>query len=324
MPTSLADNLSFLEVIDRYPVKTAQSEGAQYVEGLSSGAGSALAFIHGRVLKFKRCGFRDIGFTHDCIGDESIPGDQSYAGLMGLDSAAVELMISQELWELGLLTAYKPLGLYVATEDFSDYHEGRRFGCTVFDITSDVRVDELLMMAITPTLMTRLAGKTVSFSSKRNLFSSLFNDETTNFCVGKKDAIEFVVSTAKASGAAYRRLHDAGYYRGRGSAWLGNDLLTPTGDIELVDFDGGMRPCSLQDVSNEKGIELDEYTASSTAYFSWGQAPLMAEMAYQYNKEFRYAYSSSVDAVVPMDLMSTMVKQSSMYAKEIQRVLINE
>ncbi len=255
--------------------------------GLSSGAGSALLPGPSSSLKIKRCGFADLGLT----GEHVVPAgdaargcaDLAFAGLMGLSSAAVELLVAEQL-----------------------------------------RADEVVLQAASCALAAQIEARRLTFDRQRNLFM-----EVPQRCGGAPTSFRcdetLVAQTAQASGSAYRKLHDAGYVRGRGSAWFGNDLVTPAGRIELIDYDGGFRkPDPSEPFELLCDIELAEYSASTIGYLSWGQSHDMAKLALFYDQEFRSAYRAARDQRVDCHLLRRTVELNRHAHATLREALKNE
>ncbi len=296
--------------------------------GLSSGAGSALLPGPSSSLKIKRCGFADLGLT----GEHVVPAgdaargcaDLAFAGLMGLSSAAVELLVAEQLRAEGLLTAYRPLGIFVVTEPLNGDQGQHRFGAIVYEASSDVRADEVVLQAASCALAAQIEARRLTFDRQRNLFM-----EVPQRCGGAPTSFRcdetLVAQTAQASGSAYRKLHDAGYVRGRGSAWFGNDLVTPAGRIELIDYDGGFRkPDPSEPFELLCDIELAEYSASTIGYLSWGQSHDMAKLALFYDQEFRSAYRAARDQRVDCHLLRRTVELNRHAHATLREALKNE
>jgi hypothetical protein len=301
---------------------------APQVTGLSSGTGSVLLPGLASSLKVKRCGYLDLGLTGEHVVSfaDSAQGcaDLSFAGLMSLSSAAVELLMAEQMWAEGFLTASRPQGIFVVTERLSGEHRSHRFGAIVYQACSDVRADEVVLQSVSRALAAQIGARQLAFDSKRNVFVDIPSQHSGAELPVQIDDL-LVAQTAQAAGSAYRRLHDAGYVRGRGSAWFGNDMVTPDGRIELIDYDGGFRkPGSSEPLQLLCDLELAEYSASTIGYLAWAQSLGMAKLALLYDQEFRSAYRNAGERRIDLGLLRDTVESNGHAHAILREVLKHE
>lgn len=124
------------------------------VRGLSSGAGSALVKKKGMAsIKYKRCGVQNaapmrgstkssISIQVGCNGLTYTSDTEPLGGMVPAD-AERELKCQRELRTIGLSEAYLPMGHFLREPGSAT---------AVFQVTSDLRVDELILMTLTPSL----------------------------------------------------------------------------------------------------------------------------------------------------------------------------
>jgi hypothetical protein len=227
------------------PVFVKHVDGA-YV-GVTSGAGGALIPLGDRVLKLKRCGYKYLGIQARATRDrkqELRAGalvESTYAGAMGLgevDDLLAEHAAFEILAQLGVPAASRPsllVGL-PATELALDPPAA----CMITEVTTDVRADEVFVLALTD---------------------------------GRADHDEpraVVADLGRAIGGLYRRLHDARVVRGNGNSWYGNDALCADGAIALCDLEGILPEADVAPAIHRLFRELDLHMFKAGVMVSCG------------------------------------------------------
>jgi hypothetical protein len=241
--------------------------GSGSLSALSSGAGSAIVIRDGHSFRYKRCGSRDLGFLGACAEvfyrtehDDVIEyQDPEPIGQLAIARARHELDMIDELHHRGLCPHCRPFGLVEALTA-PDEVGGIRSGAAVFEITSDVRLDEFIMMTLTPVILEMLDGGFYRFQPEHFSFLPvrLPVAETLERWYPVFDIIRRIGNLV---GRTYRELYDAGYYRGRGNAWLGNDIIGADGLVSIVDVDELMSSNghSMERAALFHAIEINEY-----------------------------------------------------------------
>jgi hypothetical protein len=289
------------------------------ITAITSGGGSAIFDWNGWALKLKRCGFAEDGFADEPFYSPSlvVKADdtleycsKNYGGLMPLESAIAELLWADRARNFGLAEAYRPAGLIVLTEPPDLPFRARPFGAAVFDLDSDLRVDELVMMALSP-ILTELFREKLLRLHPANEFHG-----ANGFPLGASLARWTEVSRrldgiGRASGGLYRKTHDIGLLRGRGSCWFGNEVVGRDGRLSLVDFDGGMEWAATFDTTlaeRLRALEVEAYCAETFWFLTDMKPILFGVLATAYVAAFRDGYTKRadfwVDPVVVQDVIA--------------------
>jgi hypothetical protein len=215
--------------------------------GVTSGAGGALVPFGDRVLKLKRCGYKYLGVqaggTHDRqVGfRDGVLIERTYDGAMGLgevDDLLTEHAAFEILAELGVPAASRPSLLVGLPAD--QLVLSPPAGCLVTEVTTDVRADEVFVLALTH---------------------------------GDPDHDEpraVVHDLGRAVGGLYRRLHDARVVRGNGNSWYGNDALCADGAIALCDLEGILPEVDVAPALHRLFRELDLHMFKAGVMVSCG------------------------------------------------------
>lgn len=245
---------------------------------LSSGAGSALVRDRDKqTFKLKRCGLADQGFpmqysqSHRSVnrdGEQFEFSDLALAGLMNVETAAVECEMANELHSIGLTPAYKPCGIFLINRLSAEHNSAGVAAAVLMKVRSDLRVDELVYMTMTPLLADLFDCGKLSYDDQCEHWG-FFGAEALPTQESRrrwKDISEKLSAIGESVGSAYRRLHEAGYLRGIGSCWFGNEVVDEDGEISIVDFDGGATKDSTYaaDVARDlKCLEFEQYCSES-------------------------------------------------------------
>ena len=251
--------------------------------GLSSGSGSAIIADHaGHFLRYKRCGLQDrspvTGRRHPSI-DFAIrrtgihyTSDTEPLGSMWASDAIHELRCQRHLREAGFSPACGSVGYF---------EHGDETATAVFDIASDLRYDELLLMAVTPALSKFFERGGLKLDARHGLITLCDVSPTEVFQPGTI-VFQRLVDMGHALGGVYRRFFDAGYLRGVGNAWIGNDIIDIDGRITLVDLDELVLPEELGGSSwlaAQQGWEWRAHLSTLYSYFESLSGYLLAYAA---------------------------------------------
>jgi hypothetical protein len=289
--------------------------GNNALPGLSSGAGSALLKRQGQVFRYKRCGSRDVGFlggTEEvfyCADRDDIFefGDAEPIGLLALERARKELEIIGKLHDAGLCPHCRPFGLVqvLSLEGVNRIPSG----AAVFEITSDVRVDEFVMICLTPLIFWLLDQNFYRF---RPSDFSMIPIRAPVAQIVETWGITFdrLSRIGNLVGRSYRKFYEAGYLRGRGNAWLGNDVIGADARISIVDVDEVMSEPghSKERRSLFQAIEVNEYIGRINALLS-GQCsfPIFFGVASTFLTDgFREGFSGNGTALSIEDINKTV------------------
>jgi len=286
----LVDNAGAPQVDGAVPVMMAVkvSPQASLPGGLSSGASSALVReADGRTVRIKRCGFATRG-----IGGPV--GHVGRIGLMGIAEALQESRMLALFRAQGLATACKPEALDILADPSAPFFEENAYAMVRIAVTSDVRADEWLLRLVTEELAAIGRGDvrmSVAGGERVGL-------EASGKPVGleiKGRLLERTESLGRGLGGLMRATHDAGLLRGRGSVWMGNDVVGPDLRLSAIDADGGARSIGEGSLANLRRIEVAEYAAGFADCYSWGQPDWLAELATVLFETFLDGYRAAAD-----------------------------
>lgn len=278
-PLEKLDSIRVLPFFQKSPF-TSESADRGLV-ALSSGAGSAIFRVtSGQTFKLKRCGLGDTGFTDQgyrshlaisCDGEQVEFSQLFSPGLMTPETAAAECEMAAEFKAMGISQAYTPRGVFLINTVGAEGEEQelKRPGAAILmQIDSDLRVDELVYMCMTPMLADLFCSGRLAYDDNYKHWG-FFDANTLPIGKTRQEWLgisERLQTIGISVGSAYRRCHDAGYIRGLGSCWFGNEVVDADGDISLVDFDGGaMRDNehSHEISSHLKRLEINQYCSES-------------------------------------------------------------
>ncbi len=255
--------------------------------GLTSGAGSALfRAADGRTYKLKRCGLGETGFSDQGVkGSSPIARDDEHydhtgtalSGLMSRASAELEFHLANKFRQVALSTAYRPCGIVVPrTTDLPGLGLGtldRPIAAVLMEIESDLRIDELVYMTMTPLLASLFATGRLTYDERYEVFPIFDSDGIP--LVGTRRTwahlSERLYTIGSAVGGVYRRCHDAGFLRGLTSSWPGNEVVHADGRISMIDFDGGIAESGAypEDIADLlRRTEIQQYCADSYLFFT--------------------------------------------------------
>ena len=247
------------------------SPAAGLLPGLSSGASSALIRdADGSVVRIKRCGFATKG-----VGGRN--GHVGRIGLMGLAEALQESRMLATFRRQGLCPACEPIAIEILADKTAPFFEDGAYGAVRIRVASDTRADEWFLKLLRDTLhKAGLAEPTLQIQAGERI--SLTQLAEASRAISQSDLDARTFDLGRGLGGLLRAVHDAGLLRGRGSVWMGNDIVGPGGRLSAIDCDGG----ALADAhasSTMKGIEAAEYAAGFADCYSWGQPDWLAKLA---------------------------------------------
>ncbi len=268
------------------PVKVTPQPGLP--KGLSSGASSALLReADGRTVRIKRCGFATRG-----IGGPV--GHVGRIGLMGIAEALQECRMLAMFRAQGLAAACKPEAIDILADPSVPFFEENAYAMVRIGVTSDVRADEWLL---------RLVTEELDAGGHEDVRMSVAGNERIGLDAGGKAIglevtgrlLERAGALGKGLGGLMRATHDAGLLRGRGSVWMGNDVVGPDLRLSAVDADGGARWIGEGSLAAMRRIEVAEYAAGFADCYSWGQPDWLAELTTVLFETFLDGYRAAAD-----------------------------
>lgn len=253
----------------RLLIKAADGEAGR--PALSSGASSALLReADGQVTRIKRCGFarNGVGARVGYIGR---------IGMMGLGEALHEGRMLATFHAQGLCAACRPTAIEIAADPDAPFFKEQACAAVRVAVTSDVRADEWMLIILNREL--EQGGVEPPFfvvQGEERVLLRQFG--IANAVLQERRSGERMAILGRGLGGLMRAVHDAGYVRGRGSAWFGNDVVGPDLRLSAVDADGGAADASTS-LAVMKRVEVADYAAGFADYFSWGQSDWIAEYA---------------------------------------------
>lgn len=264
------------------------SPGEDRMNALSSGASSALVRSpEGAIVRLKRCGFATKG-----IGGRS--GYVGRVGLMSLAEALQEAAMLSALRRQGLCAACRPIAIDILADPEAPIFSEHAWASLSIAITSDVRADEYFMRIITADLIKAgLPRPFIEIEGDEKIMLTNWQQAAAALAAGR--AAERIAKLGKALGGFLRAAHDAGIMRGRGSVWMGNDVIGADGRLSAVDCDGGTREAEGS-WTMMKRVEAAEYAAGFADCFSWGQETWLAELATIMTEMFWEGYRSAAES----------------------------
>lgn len=287
--------------------------------GLSSGGGSAIVEWEGRTIKVKRCGLAERGFVKEPFSSYAMfekdghHFESSFAvkgGLMELSSALHECKTLAEIRREDLCAAYKPLGVAVVTELPDTHWPTEAIGAVIVEIASDLRVDELVCMAISPLMATLFESGVLSYDPESEYFDCQ-GLSVEAFVLQAQPTFEKLQLIGRSAGSAYRRLHNRGYLRGVGSSWFGNEVVDANGSISMVDLDGGfgkMTEFSVEIAERMRQIEVQQYLAESYTFLTEMRPAALSFLGASFVEAFREGYQADYHGI-PSDLVAQVIDE---------------
>lgn len=329
--------VSDFEVACSFYVKTSHMTG---VMGLSSGAGSAILKVRREdaelpycTVRLKRCGFREQGLSgREFWGSEITVTDgrlvenagYDYAGVAELDQVLLELHNASCLLQCGINTGVFPLGYF----DITKYVKSQRLGISpafrpaaaVFGICSDLRLDELISMAMSPMLSDLSIAGLLRFdeAQMRFLADGLCLDSVFASSIYRQTE-EKLSHVCEALGAKYRELHKAGFLRGYGNCWMGNEVVEANGSIDFVDLDVLQNVSSIHRspaVDRVRRAEFLQARSNLFDFYQYQDFAVFAVLATSMTEAFESGYRGSTKPAIDsscLDAIYEHYKVSALY-----------
>lgn len=291
---------------------------ASHIPAVSSGGGSALFPLGASVCKLKRCGLADRGFVDESFDSYSagqVDADvfefteHLLGGLMSLPAAIAECRMTALLAAEGLCAAYAPRGLIVITDLPGSPYQGISIGAAVSEITSDLRIDEFVCMALSPLLAELFERKWLMYDPQSGFFRAE-GVPLTLLLHRWRHLFDVLEQIGRSVGGFYRRVHDAGYVRGAGSAWFGNEVIDRSGELSLVDFDGGTdlaRGLSPEFAERLRRLELNQYASESFTFLTEMRPRVLSCFGASFCDGFRAGYDLAAYRPIPADLLREVI-----------------
>jgi hypothetical protein len=272
----------------------------------------------GAVWKTKRCGFAEEGFRNEPFFSPSFHirdkeliefHAQSFGGLMPLDAAIAEVLWCREAENRGLCSAYRAIGTLALVEMEEHPFPTRSFGAALFEVTSDLRVDELVAMALSPLIVELLASGRMTIGEFNGFHGAVGIPVNATLAETKPTKL-LLLDLGRAVGGLYRRTHDSGLLRGLGSAWFGNEVIGADGYLSLVDFDGGM--ISMSDLAQGTAeclaaLEVEAYCSESMQFLTDMKPVVFGILAQAFVGGFRDGYHSAAEPYIDLERVCAVV-----------------
>lgn len=242
-------------------------------KGISSGVGSFIFEEKGRYYKIKRSGFKDKGIIPQkfkerafIINNSKDIKQETYkgpAGLLEFDEAKIEFKVYQEFNKINLHMPQKPVCFYKNCVD----KEGVLWGALIFEIKSEFRCDELVMCVIINILHKYFNKNEYEFDYKTpTIFIKCFS-VTKLLNILEKGYGKFIYEVGLAIGSNYRKIHDAGYIRGIGNSWYGNDVVCSDGKIGICDLDSSFNKKEIKNKKLLKNLQEIDINSNNAAMY---------------------------------------------------------
>lgn len=271
--------LTSLETVAHLKAESPQCPGS--VDGLSSGAGSALVHLQDTIVKVKRCGFREGGAAlwphHDttlsvCAGSwiENSEVEQ-VRGILRTEDALREYDFLRKLRGIGLNDAYHPLDVVEYQLDFS-WLQGAvvdpKAAVVLCQVSSDLRVDELFVLMLAPILVELWESGELQYSSAMSTFFAC-NMSVSGFITHRFPRLQkWFRHVGYVLGVWYRHFHSLGLLRGYLNAWFGNEVVDTNGRLSFVDVDSASTTESISSRHVVRKLQELEYTQAMTAFWA--------------------------------------------------------
>ncbi|MFO1151167.1 MAG: hypothetical protein U1E62_22550 [Alsobacter sp.] len=186
-----------------------------------------------------------------------------------------------------------PRYIDVLADPNAPFFEDNAYATVHIAATSDVRADEFFLAILADELRRGgLPDPVFRVADDERLIPVSVAD--TLDILHKGDAWHRVSELGHALGGFLRAVHDAGLLRGRGSVWMGNDIVGADGRLSAVDFDGGARD-EAKSATILKRIEAADYAAGFADCYSWGQQDWLAEGATILTETFWEGYRRALN-----------------------------
>jgi hypothetical protein len=280
--------------------------GPHALAGLSSGGGSALFSIDDSVYRLKRCGQAYDGFTDEPYFTHAIVSAREtlevtakpLGGLMTIATALLELEMAGAFRSNGLSPAIEPVGMLIVT-GLAGLPAGASPAAVLYRIESDLRLDEVVYMALSPVLAELFDAGVLAYDPLSGWWDAAGTPMSAVMRLWP-DAFDRVTQLGMAAGGNYRAVHEMGYLRGKGSSWFGNEVIGTDGRLSAVDFDGGTGLAVEYDPKVARTLrrfETECYCAESFTYLKDMRPCTLGIFGTAFIDGFRAGYDAAADPV---------------------------
>lgn len=303
------------DLVPPFMLKTSGSDG---LPALSSGGGSAVFKWGSKFFKLKRCGLADRGFANEDFFSSSLflrdgelieRSNYSFGGATSLAAAITENCMAASAVDAGLCTAYIPLGVYALVAAPECPFVDVDLGASLFEIESDLRVDELLCMALSSATVRMVIASQFKIVIPQR-YAWVNEIPLWRMSVELQPIESIFIAIGRASGGLYRKVHDAGFFRGIGSSWFGNEVVTANGRLSVVDFDGGWaaRETVPEPLATRMmGLEIESYCAETFTFLSDMRPIPFKFLATSYIDSFRDGYEEGADPFIDPQIVNCVI-----------------
>jgi hypothetical protein len=169
-------------------------------------------------------------------------------------------------------------------------------------------MDELVCMALSPVLAALFASNRASYDPDSGLCADGVPLEATlgewSWVVDRLELLGLV------SGSSLRRVHDAGYLRGLGSCWPGNEVIDEQGEVSVVDLDGGIESAGPYEATTAQGmreLELSRYYSFSHVILTDSRPRALGLFGRAFLEGVRRGYDDALSRSVPTTVLRSIV-----------------
>lgn len=305
--------------------------GENAIAGLTSGGGSAVFASGGATYRLKRCGQAFDGFpdqpfySHAQVAVDGGSVEVSYkplSGLMSLATALGELKMADLFRRNGLAPAVEPVAMLAIT-NLPGVDKSANAAAVLYRIDSDLRLDELVHLALSPVLAELFEEKAVTYNPDSGWWDA--NGAPMSSVLDAWPApFERVRQLGVAAGGSYRQTHDAGFLRGKGSAWFGNEVVDAQGRLSVVDFDGGTGPATDFPATMNallRSYENSLYCNESFWYMTDRKPSTLGLFGAAFVDGFREGYEGLASATVPPGTLDAIIADHLAVWPQVSRAL---
>jgi hypothetical protein len=295
-----------------FMVKTSPHHSAPgAIFGLSSGGGSAIFEKGDSVYRLKRCGQAYDGFTNEPFFTHAVISSEAsdmievtykpLGGLMTVVTALLELRMAHTFHCAGLSSAIEPVGMLIVT-GLPSVSADANVAAALYRIKSDVRLDEMVYMALSPVLAELFEAGAISYNPVTGWWDAAGTPLEGALHMWS-DSFDRVTRLGIAAGGCYRNVHEAGYLRGKGSSWFGNEVVDADGRLSVVDFDGGNGvaseyPRKIADML--RVFESNCYCTESFGYLLYMRPSTLGVFGSAFIEGFRLGYKEASESAIPV------------------------
>jgi hypothetical protein len=286
--------------------------------GLSSGVGSTILKYEDSFFKIKRNGFKDIGFVDKKINDRRFSTqkkglyEESFfeaGGAMSLKDAQREIEYEELIRKIGIKVPQRTIALFEINLPFKKDDAV----ALIQKIESDFRADELISIILFNLFYNIYGNKCLLEIEKGNFHFPSHNLKDSVKILEEKRY--FLEEIAKIIGGIYKKFHQAGYLRGIGNSWYGNEIICNDGEVGVCDLESCF---SLKEVGDSKTFRLlceTDLNLARTAfydsmnYFDNSIASMFASILIEgFNQGYSLNYSSRLSLNEISDEINSFLK----------------